>query len=69
MIHPIYDVKALTDEEIDNKLLEANKKYFLANNNLKEQILMIIESLQLEQENRRIKNKDKKEFDNFIKVV
>ena len=74
MNHPLAeDYKTLSDVELGNKLDALNIKYWMTNNEqVRSQMVMIIDELSLEAERRRSAEKDPQEdnktLDNLIKI-
>lgn len=79
MYHPLVeDLSKIKDNELDNKILDLNRKYFIAarsgQGNLCSQILTILESLKEEQSSRHKKmlqntiKKDDNDLENLINV-
>ena len=79
MYHPlIEDLSKIKDNELDNKILDLNKKYFIAaragQGNLCSQISIVLESLKEEQSTRHKKmlmnaiKKDDNDLENLINV-
>ena len=53
MVHPLAQLNHLTDTELQEKLDDLNKKYWMASNpDVRNQIVLMLDSLKLEQENR-----------------
>jgi len=76
-MHPnMENLSELTDTELDQKIMKLNRYYFLTNNEqVKQQMLMVLDDLQLEKENRRIReqlkqsqNNDDNDLDNLINI-
>jgi hypothetical protein len=61
-MHPLQiDVSALTDNEIDEKIKELTKKYFLVmkmSPQAANQVLMLLEDYKMEQDNRNLKRQE-----------
>lgn len=74
MNHPLAeDYKKLSDVELNDRLDSINRKYWMTNNDqVRSQMVMIIDELKLETERRRILEKDPQEdnktLDNLIKI-
>lgn len=76
MIHPHQgDLKELSDAQLDQKLLKLNSMYFLSNNpDMRQQILLLIDSYKIEMEERQITKRKKMQeegnddLDNLINV-
>lgn len=80
MFHPLVtDLTELKDQELENKLTELTKKYFqamrLGQGMAAQQIVMILDSVKMEQERRRVEaarkaqeNKGPDQFDDLIKI-
>ena len=80
MFHPLVeDLTQLKDQELENKLTELTKKYFMAmrlgQGLAGQQIVMLLESIRMEQERRRVEatkksqeNKGPDQFDDLIKI-
>lgn len=67
MVHPLAQVNHLTDTELQEKLDDLNKKYWMASNpDVRNQIVLMLDSLKLEQENRQIKQKKEENQDNNL---
>ena len=67
MVHPLAQVNHLTDTELQEKLDDLNKKYWMASNpDVRNQIVLMLDSLKLEQENRQIKQKQEENQDNNL---
>jgi hypothetical protein len=58
-MHPLLgSLNTLSDNELEQKLSEVNKRYWQTSNpEVREQVIMIIESYKLELDSRRIKQK------------
>jgi uncharacterized protein YpbB len=58
-MHPLLgSLSKLSDNELEQKLSDVNKRYWLTSNpEVREQIIMVIESYKLELESRRIKQR------------
>lgn len=76
MLHPLVpDISALKDAEIESKISDLSKKYWMTHNpNVQQQMALILEMYQEEMRNRRAKmwnqqyqNRDKG-LDDLIKV-
>ena len=77
-MHPLLnDMSHLSDAEVENKILDLNRKYWATNNiSVRDQISLVIDSYKLEQESRRTRQKLEQEnqdlgnnsLDNLIKV-
>ena len=74
-MHPLlYDTGHLTDQELDDKIISLNRKYWQTNNpQVHHQISIALESYKLEQEQRRVRQKIEQEngdndLDNLINV-
>tara|TARA_B100002019_G_scaffold227398_1_gene200574 strand:+ start:473 stop:694 length:222 start_codon:yes stop_codon:yes gene_type:complete len=72
-MHPLSDsFSKLTDAELQDKLDDLNKKYWMANDNVRSQIVMMLDSIKLEQENRTLNQKNIENpdntLDNLIKI-
>ena len=65
MIHPgITDLSHLTDPQVEEKLMQLNRYYFIADNpEVRQQILLAIDSYKLELEERRAAAKRKQQED------
>ena len=63
MIHPgITDLSHLTDPQVEEKLMQLNRYYFIADNpEVRQQILLAIDSYKLELEERRAAAKRKQQ--------
>ena len=74
MNHPLAeDYKKLSDVELNDRLDSINRKYWMTNNDqVRSQMVMIIDELKLEIERRRSLEKDPQEenktLDNLIKI-
>tara|TARA_B100001057_G_scaffold497326_1_gene601142 strand:+ start:4715 stop:4942 length:228 start_codon:yes stop_codon:yes gene_type:complete len=74
MNHPLAeDYKTLSDVELSDKLDSINRKYWMtANEQVRSQMVLIIDELRLEAERRRNLEKDPQEdnktLDNLIKI-
>jgi len=76
MFHPTLDPKGMSDSELESRIkdvtLKINQAYRMNNKNFYDQLLAINNTLQLEQEQRKLNNKkensDDSEFDNLINV-
>ena len=76
MFHPTLDPKGMSDSELESRIkdvtLKINQAYRMNNKNFYDQLLAINNTLQLEQEQRKVNNKkqnsDDSEFDNLINV-
>jgi|CryBogDrversion2_5_1035270.scaffolds.fasta_scaffold58033_2 hypothetical protein len=80
MFHPLIDdLTKLKDQELENKISELTKKYFtatrLGQGLAANQIVMILDSIKMEQERRRVEaaqkaqNSPKRDgFDDLIKI-
>jgi len=76
MFHPTLDPKGMSDTELESRIkdvtLKINQAYRMNNKNFYDQLLAINNTLQLEQEQRKLNNKkensDDSEFDNLINV-
>ena len=67
MVHPLAQLNYLTDTELQEKLDDLNKKYWMASNpDVRNQIVLMLDSLKLEQENRQIKQKKEENQDNNL---
>ena len=67
MVHPLAQFNHLTDTELQEKLDDLNKKYWMASNpDVRNQIVLMLDSLKLEQENRQIKQKKEENQDNNL---
>ena len=67
MVHPLAQLNHLTDTELQEKLDDLNKKYWMASNpGVRNQIVLMLDSLKLEQENRQIKLKKEENQDNNL---
>tara|TARA_B100002019_G_C21084281_1_gene505333 strand:+ start:383 stop:607 length:225 start_codon:yes stop_codon:yes gene_type:complete len=67
MVHPLAQLNHLTDTELQEKLDDLNKKYWMASNpDVRNQIVLMLDSLKLEQENRQIKQKKEENQDNNL---
>ena len=67
MVHPLAQLNHLTDTELQEKLDDLNKKYWMASNpDVRNQIILMLDSLKLEQENRQIKQKKEENQDNNL---
>jgi len=67
MVHPLAQLNHLTDTELQEKLDDLNKKYWMASNpDVRNQIVLMLDSLKLEQENRQIKQKKAENQDNNL---
>jgi len=67
MVHPLAQLSHLTDTELQEKLDDLNKKYWMASNpDVRNQIVLMLDSLKLEQENRQIKQKKEENQDNNL---
>lgn len=75
-MHPLLqNMSSLSDNELEQKILEANRRYWQTHNpEVQMQISMIIDSYKSEQESRRVKQRlaeqqnGKSDLDNLIKV-
>lgn len=58
-MHPLLgSLDKLSDNELEQKLTEVNKRYWQTSNpQVREQVIMVIESYKMELESRRIKQK------------
>ena len=77
MFHPTLDPKGLSDSELESKIkdvtLKINQASRMNNRNFYEQLLAINNTLQLENEHRKLKTQKKStddddQFDNLINV-
>ncbi|NDH15655.1 MAG: hypothetical protein EBY48_00965 [Opitutae bacterium] len=76
MFHPTLDPKGMSDSELESRIkdvtLKINQAYRMNNKNFYDQLLAINNTLQLEQEQRKLntkkENSDDSEFDNLINV-
>ena len=77
MFHPTLDPKGLSDSELESKIkdvtLKINQASRMNNRNFYEQLLAINNTLQLENEHRKLKTQKKSDddddqFDNLINV-
>ena len=80
MFHPLVeDLTQLKDQELENKLTDLTKKYFMAmrlgQGLAANQIVMLLDSIKMEQERRRVEaarksqeNKGPDQFDDLIKI-
>ena len=80
MIHPFLEnLSELTDTDIENKISKLNRTYFIATNEeVRHQIILVLDSLKIEQESRRARqyvkqleekqNNDDNDLDNLINV-
>ena len=67
MVHPLAQLNHLTDTKLQEKLDDLNKKYWMASNpDVRNQIVLMLDSLKLEQENRQIKQKKAENQDNNL---
>ena len=67
MVHPLAQLNHLIDTELQEKLDDLNKKYWMASNpDVRNQIVLMLDSLKLEQENRQIKQKKEENQDNNL---
>jgi hypothetical protein len=75
-MHPLLgSLNTLSDNELEQKLSEVNKRYWQTSNfEVREQIIMVIESYKLELESRRIKQRvdaqqnGNSDLDNLINI-
>lgn len=79
-MHPLFEnTQSLSDSEIENKVMQLNRKYFQTNNpQLQQQIAILLDDYKLELESRRASQKlqqqeqqeqnGEKGLDNLIKV-
>ena len=77
-MHPLVnDMSHLSDAEVEQKILDLNRKYWSTSNfSVRDQISLVIETYKLEQEARRAKQKIEQQLqdsgnndlDNLIKV-
>ena len=72
-MHPLAEsFSKLTDAELQDKLDDLNKKYWMVNDNVRNQIVMMLDSIKLEQENRTLNQKNIENpdntLDNLIKI-
>jgi hypothetical protein len=65
-MHPnATDINSLTDSQIEQKILKLNSIYFMTeNDNVRQQIILLLDTYKLELENRRVISKKKDENDN-----
>ena len=67
MVHPLaQDFSKLNDNELQEKLDDLNKKYWIATEPVRQQIILMLDSLKLEQENRRMAEKKQENADNNL---
>tara|TARA_B100000900_G_C20112493_1_gene526487 strand:+ start:81 stop:305 length:225 start_codon:yes stop_codon:yes gene_type:complete len=67
MVHPLAQLNHLTETELQEKIDDLNKKYWMASNpDVRNQIVLMLDSLKLEQENRQIKQKKQENQDNNL---
>lgn len=66
MIHPISEnLKALTDNQIEQKIYRLNGIYFMTDNaSVRQQIILLLDGYKLELETRRVAAKKNAESDN-----
>jgi hypothetical protein len=75
-MHPLVNnIDTLSDNELEQKIIELSRRYFsTANPHVQNQMSMIIDTYKLEQETRRVQQKlaqqenGNSELDNLIKV-
>lgn len=79
-MHPLLDdLTKLKDQDLENKLSDLTRKYFTAmrmgNGLVGQQIVMVLDSIKMEQERRRFEaarkaseNPNKGDFDDLIKI-
>lgn len=65
-MHPtVTDTNNLTDSQIEQKILKLNSLYFMTENTeVRQQIILLLDTYKLELENRRVVAKKKIESDN-----
>ncbi len=74
MTHPLSDeLQSLSDNDLYNKLEDLNKKYWMTTNEqIRSQIVMLLDDIKLEQENRKIAEKkqenENNNLDNLINI-
>ena len=74
MTHPLSDeLQSLSDNDLYNKLEDLNKKYWMTTNEQnRSQIVMLLDDIKLEQENRKIAEKkqenENNNLDNLINI-
>lgn len=76
MFHPTLDPRGLSDQELESRIkdvtIKINQAYRMNNKNFYDQLLAINNTLQIELEHRKIKNKqnsdDDSKFDDLINV-
>lgn len=59
MTHPMMaDLQSLSETELENKIAKLNRTYFIASNeDVRHQIILVLDTLKLELEERRVKQK------------
>ena len=74
MTHPLSDeLQSLSDNDLYNKLEDLNKKYWMTTKEqIRSQIVMLLDDIKLEQENRKIAEKkqenENNNLDNLINI-
>jgi len=72
-MHPgVGDLSHFSDSEIEDKIIQLSRYYHTANDNVRSQLLLLIDTYKLEQENRKLQNKksdsEDNDLDNLINV-
>jgi hypothetical protein len=67
-MHPtMEDISELTASEIEQKILKLNSVYFMTeNNDVRQQIILLLDSYKLELESKRTREKIEQERDNGL---
>lgn len=61
-MHPgVGDLTHLTENELEEKILQLNRYYFTANDQVRQQIILLLDDYKLEMENRRIEAKKRQQ--------
>ena len=75
MIHPLVDTTNLSDKQLEDKIQELGKKYFMVGVELKSQVALILNIYKNELQQRRMKNYEEqfeknkeKGLDNLINI-
>jgi hypothetical protein len=74
-MHPgVGDLSHLTDNEVEDKIIQLSRYYHTCNDDIRSQIILVIDTYKIEQETRRLNLRKKEEdsdengLDNLINI-
>lgn len=57
-MHPLLDLRGLTDNQLENKLYTLNRMYFVTDNSeVRQQMILVMDSIKLEMQERLLESK------------